>query len=272
MRIKEFIAEEIKIEKKALADVKKKRKKYPVKVLTVTKARNGSHYFYYRDHAQGRMTYIKVSDENRLRGIAYGRFLKEYEEILTENIKYLEMAEQNVTDYDYDSIKENLPATYCKAIEYLEQKTPAAAVKQSENPKERDKLTITCSNGLKVRSKNEMAICEMLIFYKIVFRYEMALELSKITVRDDGTAFMEKQTIYPDFTIFLPDGTVIYWEHFGMLDKDSYREDFKSRTLLYYDNGIYPPENLIVTMDGPERPFNAMAMRRIIEERILPLM
>ena len=45
-----------------------------------------------------------------------------------------------------------------------------------------ENLIVVCSNGLLVRSKNEMAIAEMLIMYNIKFRYEMALELSKIKV------------------------------------------------------------------------------------------
>ena len=37
-----------------------------------------------------------------------------------------------------------------------------------------------------------------------------------------------------------------------------------------YDNGIYPPKNLIITMDDGDKPLDIMAIRRIIQNMILP--
>lgn len=272
MRIKEFIEEEITLEKRLLDDIEKKSNKYPERVLIISRRRNGKEKYYYRERAEKKKKYIRKSEKGILQEITYGRFLEEQKAALSENIRILEEATGMIRNYDTESITKNLPKTYQKAAEYLEGKLSEGDIIQSENSKNPEGLNVTCSNGLKVRSKNEMVICEMLLFYGIKFRYEMALTLSKIDVRDDGTAVMENKTVYPDFTIFLPDGSVIYWEHFGMLDRENYREDFTGKMLLYYDNSIYCPKNLIITMDGPGKGFDNQGIKRIIEERILPLM
>ena len=48
----------------------------------------------------------------------------------------------------------------------------------------------------------------------------------------------------------LPDGSIVYWEHFGMMDKKDYQEKNYRKLQNYLANGIYPPHNLIVTFDG----------------------
>ena len=275
MRIKDAIAEEIKNEKKLFEELEKQCRKFPLKVLKVTKSRKGYESFYYRERPGGRMKYISAADKKMLRKITYGKFLSEKKKVISENIKGLEKAMEIIKNYDTESVTESLPAVYRRAIAHLDGKMAGETginVIQSENPNHPENLRVICSNGLRVRSKNEMAICELLSYYGLDYRYEMALELSKITLRDDGTAIMESVTLYPDFTIFLPDGEVVYWEHFGMLDKEDYRSGFANKMILYYDNGIYPPRNLIITMDGPGKEFDGLGMRRIIEERILPML
>ncbi len=272
MRIREFIEDEITLERKLLEDVERKIKKYPCKVLMTARNTKGYRSFYYKDKTGSKRRYIKAAEADLLRSITQGKLLNEQKSILFRNIKNLEWLLDNICDYDTDSIMKGLPKTYQQAAEYLDKALCEEVCIQSESTKNPEGLNVICSNGLKVRSKNEMTICEMLLLYGIEFRYEAALELSKITVRDDGTAVMVKKIVYPDFTIFLPDGTVIYWEHFGMLDKEDYRNSFAEKMLLYYDNDIYPPKNLIITMDGPGKGFDNQAIKRIIEERILPMM
>lgn len=77
-------------------------------------------------------------------------------------------------------------------------------------------------------------------------------------------------TIYPDFTIPLPNGKCIYWEHKGMRGEPDYAINDFWRTQLYFHNGIYEPVNLISTCDGPDGNIDMKAVRRIIEGIILP--
>ncbi|MBP3759132.1 MAG: hypothetical protein J6I83_04745 [Firmicutes bacterium] len=275
MRIREILEEELRTEKKLLNETLKQLKKAPVKVLKVARSKKGYEYFYFRDKPGTPLRYIRASEDSVLRKVTYGRFLSERKKILENNIRSIEAALEIFGEYDIDAIKKNLPNVYQRAIDRLKACTDGDMKKvviQSENPKNPENLRIECSNGLMVRSKSEMTICEMLLRYGIEFRYEMALEVSVIKVNGDGTAIMEKKTIYPDFTIFLPDGSVIYWEHFGMLDITTYRNEFKEKIPLYYDNGIYPPKNLIITTEGPGNRFDNLGVKRIVEGCILPLM
>lgn len=269
MRINKILADELETEKRVLKDIRRRRRSYPSRRLVISKNKRGYERFYYREPSGKRLTYIKVGDRGKLRAVAYGRYLEEYEKILKSNIALIEKILEVISDYDHESIMANLPASYRHAIDIIGKKEGPKVI-QSENPKHRDQLTVKTSNGLYVRSKNEMTIYEMLQFFKLNVRYEMALELDETIREEDGTVAVWKITVYPDFTIFLPDGTVIYWEHFGLLDRDNYRDDFTEKLKLYYDNGIYPPKNLIITMDGDGKPFNNLMIRKIIEAQILP--
>ena len=268
MRISKILADELKIEKKVLKDIRRRRRAYPTKRLLISRDRKGYERFYYREPSEKRLTYIKAGDRGKLRAVAYGRYLEEYEKILKNNISSIEKILGVMSDYDHESIIAKLPASYRHVIDMVSEKEGSKVI-QSENPKHREKLTVKTSNGLYVRSKNEMIIYEMLLFFKLNVRYEMALEVEETIDEEDGTETVRKVTIYPDFTIFLPDGSVIYWEHFGLNDRDDYRESFTDKINLYYDNGIYPPKNLIITMDGDGKPFDNLMIRKIIEAQIL---
>ena len=71
-------------------------------------------------------------------------------------------------------------------------------------------------NNLKVRSKSEVIIADMLDEVGIPFLYEKPLKLYSIVV-------------HPDFTLLnLRERKEVYWEHFGMMDDAEY----KNNTLL----------------------------------------
>lgn len=144
-----------------------------------------------------------------------------------------------------------------------------ANVPQSQNPYDRKKLTVRTKFDLWVRSKNEMHIAEALFDVGARFLYEARLELVKESVGANGKTVYNTEVLYPDFTIFLPDGEVIYWEHLGMWELESYREDNVKRLTLYFENGIYPPKNLILTVDGKKMPYDSSAIWRTIEGMIL---
>ena len=99
-------------------------------------------------------------------------------------------------------------------------------VKQSEKPSRREELKHTTSFGLLTRSKNEALIAELLHAAGIEFYYEKRLQI----VDEQGKI----QVIYPDFTIILADGSVIYWEHKGMMADPGYEEMDRKRMRLYF--------------------------------------
>lgn len=94
----------------------------------------------------------------------------------------------------------------------------------------------------------------MLYQKKIPFRYEEKLVLDGIT-------------IYPDFVIRHPvTGEYFYWEHFGMMDDEEYRNHACEKIKLYCKNGIIPSVNLITTYETKRDPLSAEKVEFRIQE------
>lgn len=112
------------------------------------------------------------------------------------------------------------------------------------NPKYPEKLTHKTVNGLMVRSKSEAMIAKLLYLNKIPFRYECELTLGD-------------KIVYPDFTIIHPKtGKIIYWEHFGLMDRVDYCAHSCTRYEDYVMNGYVPFVHLIFTYETLENPFS----------------
>jgi tetratricopeptide (TPR) repeat protein len=83
--------------------------------------------------------------------------------------------------------------------------------------------------------------------------------------------FGEKYYYKPDFTFTLPDGRTIYWEHMGRMDLPGYRTKNFKKLSVYHFNDIYPPKNLIITMESKEGGIDVDAIQYIITRQLLPL-
>ena len=63
--------------------------------------------------------------------------------------------------------------------------------------------------------------------------------------------------IYPDFTIYHPmSNKIILWEHFGLMDNNSYAQNAKIKLGTYIDANYIPGNNLIVTYESKEMPLD----------------
>jgi len=112
-----------------------------------------------------------------------------------------------------------------------------------QNPKYPEQLTFPCPSGNTVRSKSEVFIDMVLNANQIPYRYECALKLGQ-------------QTFYPDFTIMHPiSGELLYWEHFGLMNNEDYAYSAFSKLKHFYNHGIIPGSNLIVTFESKNKPF-----------------
>ena len=112
------------------------------------------------------------------------------------------------------------------------------------NPNYHEHLIYKTNAGIYVRSKSEALIVSLLVQYQIPFRYECPLPL-------DGIIY------YPDFTIMHPKtGRFYYWEHLGLLDKETYLKDNASKLQHFIKNGIIPTQQLIITCETKENPLD----------------
>lgn len=106
--------------------------------------------------------------------------------------------------------------------------------------------------GERVRSKSEVLIANALFEAGVPYKYECPIRLRGITV-------------YPDFTILIKDKRKQkYWEHFGMMDSDEYRNDFYFKMNQYPKCGIIPGDNLIMTFEEHNSPLNFRTVDAIV--------
>ena len=87
-----------------------------------------------------------------------------------------------------------------------------------EKPDDKRKKYYPRKGEKPVRSKVEYIIYKALERSGLNFKYEKELKLSQ-----------REYPIHPDYTIELPNGSFIYWEHLGMLDIRKYFNDWKRR-------------------------------------------
>ena len=100
-----------------------------------------------------------------------------------------------------------------------------------------DGLVYLTNSGIRVRSKSERTIANILDQYKVPYQFDAVLTLGG-------------KVRYPDFSVFRPfDGKLIIWEHFGLMDHEDYRQNAIRKLSLYAKNGFIPFDNLICTYE-----------------------
>lgn len=102
-------------------------------------------------------------------------------------------------------------------------------------------------DGNNVRSKSEVIICEQLAKAGIRYKYEEPLE------------YKSGKYISPDFTLYLDDGGIYYWEHVGMLGNEDYDDNWTKKLRIY--NECFPGQ-LIKTYESGAIAIDA---RKIID-------
>ena len=98
--------------------------------------------------------------------------------------------------------------------------------------------------SLMVRSKSEVIIANMLCERKIPFTYEMPRPAP------DGTFYL------PDFTV-LWNGERWFWEHWGLMEKEEYRNHRETKVQWY---AKHFPGRLLETFEGPTLSADADAL------------
>lgn len=113
--------------------------------------------------------------------------------------------------------------------------------------------------GELVRSKSEQIILNALTSYdQFITHYEEEF-LYQVSV--DGL-----KRIFPDFTIILPNGKRILWEHLGRLDDPNYCRRTALKLCLYQRNGYVIGDNLILTMDDNNGNISSVLVAQAIQQ------
>lgn len=115
----------------------------------------------------------------------------------------------------------------------------------ANNPQSKDNRIFTTAHGEKVRSKSEVIIADTLLRMGIPYIYE------KPYYYDGNKSFN------PDFTILnVKRRKEIYIEHFGKMGSAGYRADFFWKMKTFGQIGIVQGENLVMTFEDEDHPFD----------------
>ena len=113
-------------------------------------------------------------------------------------------------------------------------------------------------NGIRVRSKSELIIAEMLDRKGIPYYYEKPLYLYGIGI------------VHPDFTVLnIKHRKTLYWEHMGMMDNENYTEYALEKINHYMMNGHFPGKDLILTHESSKSPVRSQILENVIETYIM---
>ncbi|MBR5230266.1 MAG: hypothetical protein IKW01_05340 [Firmicutes bacterium] len=262
MTFMDLISTELDFQKYMLSQFSKMKRIKASGRLLMTRKKDGYKNFYIRQPGETREKYVRKSQMEKVTKLQIKAMADLGAARAEENIKLLQTLRDGFKPCDFFSLQEDLEEKF-RLISVGASWNRIIApilVPQSENPIHREHLMHTTTFGLIVRSKNEAHIAEKLFSAGLEFYYEKALHLFD----ENGRPV----TFYPDFTILLPGGRTVFWEHKGLLESRSYRERDGRRTWIYHRNGIYQPYNLIVTCDGPKGEYPGLEIG-IIVDRLL---
>lgn len=62
---------------------------------------------------------------------------------------------------------------------------------------------------------------------------------------------------------------IIYWEHFGMMDDISYRDNALLKIKMYINYGFLPFDNLIITYETQNEPLGYQRVENIIKSYLI---
>lgn len=221
-------------------------------------ARNGKYQKYYlSENAQ--IQYLKKSDLGLAELLAAKKYIvTQLEDIQNEKKAIDSYLKQYAAHLPQASSLLSDSSGYRKLLcSYFSSNVPSAAEWQQadyeKNPNYPEQLIHKTLSGNIVRSKSESLIDTSLYLNKIPFRYECALHLDHFL-------------FYPDFTIYRPEtNDEIYWEHFGMMNDESYSKKVFSKLQIYNAHGIIPSINLIATFEDNSHPLASDQIERIIQ-------
>lgn len=256
------------IQRKLLRAYTKALEQMPPGRLAVKHIRNRI-YFYVIDEKTRTHSCIPKKNHQLILKLKQKRWMKRAIKIMEQNLNWQEKMLHHYQEYDTHALQKLLPLPDGDEIlaDYEKQVFPDlekwSKAQYRKNAYKTEELKLTTSFGLKVRSKSELMIAELLYAAGIPFHYDAAIEIYDLNYN--------KVYRYVDFLIKTPEGEEIIWEHFGMFGIKEYRDNAMRRFIEFFQNGIFQPDNLIITMDGPNGQLDMRAIERIIEGQLKPL-
>ncbi|MCR5754055.1 MAG: hypothetical protein K6G30_04465 [Acetatifactor sp.] len=235
----------------------KQNKGVDERALRVCKRKCG--FQYYLEDKEGKRTYVKVRDVEKVRKVAQ----REYDVSIHKTLLALRnRLERFLKLYDIESIEKEYEKL-CEAKKMLV--TPVVMtdeeyIKQWEHDNKGgmnpfpDVGQYLTNKGEYVRSKSEKILADLFYKHGIPYIYEPAFELA------NGSY------VYPDFALLnVRERKTIYWEHFGLISDGEYAKRTLQKLSCYEESGMQIGVDLLFSMESESMPLNL----RQIEKKII---
>ena len=211
------------------------------------------------------------------RALAQKEFARKALEILEPNVTTLRGAIEHIIPFDPDEILRSMTKGYAKLPEeyffdrdllsidlHLDGEREArigrhgewGAREYEQSRYYEENKTVETSRGEFVRSKSEALILEQIYDAMIEVHYEQVQYINGIMIA-------------PDFTFEGDDGRPFYWEHVGLLDQPDYARRNYDKLKRYYNAGLVPGDNLILSFEKHGK-ISIKQIDAIIEYEVVP--
>lgn len=250
MKLQNLIENRMEYLQKIIHATEKDMEKLPTGNIRVIKHGSGYQYYLRRDKKDKNGSYMTKREQKLAQKMLQREYDKKVVQEAGKELRILEKLSRIYTNDRVEQLYEKLPKGKQILISPMKETRQQFLekwmnMKFEELPFRADAPEYFSNSGIRMRSKSEVIIANLLDRMEIPYRYEMPLLLEKdILVR-------------PDFTLI--DATnqrVIYWEHLGMLDDAEYANRAISKIQTYEKAGFYLGERLIITGESSSKTLN----------------
>ncbi|MEI6131645.1 MAG: hypothetical protein WCQ41_02310 [Bacillota bacterium] len=253
---------------KIIANYKRELSESPEGCIS-QKERNGKKYYYQNVKVNEssefaspyRQILIPNYDLSLAKKLIRKQFLKESLKALNANLKQINKFDSKYLPCYPIDVLSKMKVNFEGAIEIAFDKSEAVSKWINEpyekNPYFSDKLYQSTSKGVRVRSKSEALIGNVLESNNIPYKYEAKFQT--LTGK-----------YYPDFTILKPkDGRILIWEHFGMMNNEEYVAKMNRKNSDYFATGLVLWSDYIFSCETETSGIDTQTIQAIINAFIL---
>ena len=243
--------------KEQLQFLNEKVKNEPAGLLRIS-GRKDHPQFYFRDgNSSEREIYIPKSKNEFACQLAQKGYYLDLIDVINRELKSLELLLKQYPEIDFEMVYQSLGEMRKSMVKPLIDPIDVFVEKWQSKPYvglpfKKDDPAYKTNRGEMVRSKSELILANTFNDQRVPYKFECPITLSS-------------GVCYPDFTILnVRTRKEYYWEHFGKMDDQEYSGRVAQKITEYEGNGIFPGDNLIITMESKSSPLNFSVIMSLI--------
>lgn len=253
--------EKKKTAERLLARIKRELKRLPSGklVILVSKKKYAQYYLVTKANGKEKRSYIPKSEIKLVEQLAQRAYYEKMKRALERILNALEVTLHILKENEpMEVFRKGTPARQALITPLIPTDEQYIEQWYQEHPGDRNSCVKTTAyttiRGETVRSKSEKMIADAYYMAGVPYVYEPTVILPN------------GRTRYPDFAVLnVRLRRTYYHEHLGMMDDEEYRQNAILRMREYNKNGFPVGEQMIVTFEGENIPFDQEELAEIIQ-------